>query len=436
MSDPQRALGRLAIVTTPSSRGRRGEVRILIVTYDGGGNALPALALSTRLARRGHDVTVLGQDGQEASIASGVTFRPAGIPLWGTPHGRPRSGETGTENALVEMTFGAAVMNAVDIELQRGRHDVVIVDCMMLGALTAAVSHDVPVVALFHLLYGPTQTDGHWSANYKAALPLLNALRAQRKLPPLTHVERVWDDATAVLVATPPELDLDAQATRANVHYVGPILDDAPSVWSPNLHWPANDPAPLVLVSFSTNDFDQLAPLQRAVDAVGELRVHAVVTTGPAVDIAAINAPSNVELQSWLPHRDVLPAASAVVTHAGHSTVTAALAYGTPLVCIPTGADQHVNAQRVEAIGAGRALSADADVISLRDAIRSVLESNRYRERARAVQRTIERFGRGAYAVRKIEALGAPEAISVADDELDLQDVVDIDERPELHWRV
>ncbi len=410
-------------------------MRILIATYDGGGNALPALALSRRLARRGHDVTILGQDGQQAAIASGVAFRPAGIPAWSTAHGRPRSGDPQTENALVEMTFGAAVMDAVDDELQDGAYDVAIVDCMMLGALTAAASHQVPVVALFHLLYGPTQVDGNWSNNYGPALPLLNALRAQRGLAPLTHVRRVWDDATTVLVATPPELDLQT-LTPARVHYVGPILDNRPSEWPRDVKWEADDPTPLVLVSFSTNDFDQRAPLQRAVDAVGQLRVHAIVTTGPAVDVGAISAPANVELHPWLPHRDVLPATSAVVTHAGHSTVTAALAYGTPLVCIPTGADQDVNAQRVEAIHAGRALELDADVTALREAIQSVLESSRYRQSARRVRRTIERLGHGARAVRKIEAFGEHDAISVTEDELDLQEIAEIDEPRAVHRRV
>lgn len=410
-------------------------MRILIVTYDGGGNALPAFALAQRLARRGHDVTVLGQDGQEASTAPGITFRPAGIPAWRTPHGRPRSGEPGTENALVEMTFGAPVMKAVDDELGRGNYDAAIVDCMMLGALTAAVSHRVPVVALFHLLYGPTQTEGHWATNYSAALPLLNALRAQRGLRPLSHVQRVWDDATSVLVATPPELDVDAFNASPHVHYVGPILYETPSAWPRDLNWTADDPTPLVLVSFSTNDFDQLAPLQRTVDALGELRVHAVVTTGPAVAVDAIKAPSNVELRTWVPHHDVLPATSAVVTHAGHSTLTAALAHGTPLVCIPTGADQHINAQRVEAIGTGRTLALEADVSALREAIQAVLESSSYRRRARRVQRTIDMLGRGARAVQAIEAL-SDEAISVAEDTLDLQALDVVDERPELHWRV
>jgi MGT family glycosyltransferase len=401
-------------------------VRILLVTWDGGGNVPPALALSRRLTQKGYDVTVLGQEGQGPSFGGPrVPFLSTGIPAWHTPHGRPQAGESRTENTLVEMTFGPAVMGAVDDEIQRGTHDVVIVDCMMLGALTVAVSRGVPVVSLFHLLYGPTQIDGHWSGNYGPALPLLNAIRAQRGLPALTHVRRIWDEASLVLVATPPELDLNVE-TSARVRYVGPILEDVPSAWPSDLPWTIDDPTPTVLVSFSTNDFNQRAPLQRTVDAIADLPVHAVVTTGPAVDVGTIAAPSNVALHTWIAHREVLPAATAVVTHGGHSTVTAALAYGVPLVCIPTGADQHINAQRVEDIGVGRALPLDADVATLRTTIERVVESNSYRQAARAVQRTIDRLGRGARAVHEIEA------VIDGHDALDLHEAGEVDEQREL----
>ena len=93
--------------------------------------------------------------------------------------------------------------------------------------------------------------------------------------------------------------------------------------------------------------------LQRAADALGRLPVHALVTTGPAVDPAAIRAPRNVSVRRWVRHADVLPSCSAVLTHGGHGTVIKALAAGVPLVIAPLGRDQPDNAARVVHAGAG-----------------------------------------------------------------------------------
>ena len=93
--------------------------------------------------------------------------------------------------------------------------------------------------------------------------------------------------------------------------------------------------------------------LQRAADALGRLPVHALVTTGPAVDPAVIRAPENVSVRRWARHADVLPYCSAVVTHGGHGTVIKALTAAVPLVIAPLGRDQPDNAARVVHAEAG-----------------------------------------------------------------------------------
>ena len=54
------------------------------------------------------------------------------------------------------------------------------------------------------------------------------------------------------------------------------------------LPWPANDPTPLVLVSFRTApEQGSAAKFQNAIDALAALPVHGVVTVGDSVDPAA-----------------------------------------------------------------------------------------------------------------------------------------------------
>jgi MGT family glycosyltransferase len=123
--------------------------------------------------------------------------------------------------------------------------------------------------------------------------------------------------------------------------------------------------------------------LQRAADALGQLPVRGLVTTGPAVDPAVISAPDNVTVTRWARHADVLPHCSAVITHGGHGTVLKALIAGVPLIVVPLGRDQPDNAGRVVHAGAGVRLRKNATASALRTAVSRVTEDPRYRAAAR-----------------------------------------------------
>jgi MGT family glycosyltransferase len=145
-----------------------------------------------------------------------------------------------------------------------------------------------------------------------------------------------------------------------------------------------------VLVSLSSTVMShEQELLQRAADALGRLPVRGLVTTGPAVDPAAIRAPANVLVRRWVRHADVLPSCSAVLTHGGHGTVIKALTAGVPLVVVPLGRDQPDNAARVLHAGAGLRLSKKAGVPALREAIGRVLDEPRYRAAARRMAATL-----------------------------------------------
>ena len=139
----------------------------------------------------------------------------------------------------------------------------------------------------------------------------------------------------------------------------------------------------MVLVALSSTVMGQEDLLQRAADALGQLPVHGLITTGPAVDPAVIRAAPNVTVRQWVRHADVLPGCAAVVTHGGHGTVMKALAAGVPLVVAPLGRDQPDNAARVVHAGAGVRVRKNASAGALREAIGRVIEQPRYRAAAR-----------------------------------------------------
>lgn len=139
------------------------------------------------------------------------------------------------------------------------------------------------------------------------------------------------------------------------------------------------------------------------IEALRSLEVRAVVTCGPAIELASLPQPPNVHLCASAPHNRLLPEASVVVTHAGHGTVIRSLAAGVPLLCMPMGRDQNDNAARVVARGAGLRLSPRAESKAIRRAVQVLLQDTRYRTQARGMGRQIAEDARNSQAVRVLE---------------------------------
>jgi len=113
--------------------------------------------------------------------------------------------------------------------------------------------------------------------------------------------------------------------------------------------------------------------LHRTATALAALPVQAIITVGTAIEPGAIESAPNVAIHGYLPHAVLLPDCALVVTHAGFGTVMAVLAHGVPLLCLPMGRDQHLNAERVAACGAGIVLPAEAGVEEIRHAMQALL---------------------------------------------------------------
>jgi UDP:flavonoid glycosyltransferase YjiC (YdhE family) len=147
---------------------------------------------------------------------------------------------------------------------------------------------------------------------------------------------------------------------------------------------------PLVYVTLGTvyND-PELA--RTVLDAIQDLPISIAVTTGPGIDPALLGRrPANVAAAPFVAQALLLPLASAVVSHTGSGTMLGALAAGLPQVCLPRGADQFANAERLHAVGAGiRLLPDDVTPDRLRAAVSSVLDDPAYADAATAMKAEI-----------------------------------------------
>ena len=368
-----------------------GPGRFLIVSWDGGGNAPPAINLGARLVRRGHHVRLLGWESMASrAAAAGVEFAAyPSVPPW--PPGL--AFEDALDERLLPALAGAGTRDDILAGADRFAPGVVVVDCMMGAGLEAAHLLGLPSAVLVHLPYAAFRYE--WGGE---------AARAEKA--------RLLNAAGAVLALVPPGFDTPCPLP-ANTTYVGPITD-------PNLR-PPLDPRdaallgrpgrPWVLLSLSTTVQGQAAALPRILDAVAALPVRVLLTLGGAVPASAVDPPPNVTVRGFVRHDLLLPHMAAVICHAGLSTITAALTAGVPLVCIPQGRDQPDNAKRVAASGAGRVVATGAPPADIATAVRELLADPAALREARRFAGIIAGLGGGNAAAQKVIRLAGARAL-------------------------
>jgi MGT family glycosyltransferase len=360
--------------------------RFLFVTWAGGGNVNPVLALGARLRRRGHEVRVLGPPEQlrERFEAEGIAYHAH------------RAGSKWT----------AGLCDDVLAEARREPTDAIIVDYMQPAALCAAEHSGLPTAALVHTLYQRVAIGPHSPMEMAASLDDVNAIRSRLGLTKVARVSALLENVARVLVVTARELDQPDEPLARNVRFVGPIIEDAGRDAEWQQPWAAVSDGPLVLCSMSTTPMDgDAAAIQRVLDALDGAPLRVLVTLGEHLDAARFRVPANAALVPYVRHAAVLPHASLLITHAGLSSIGAALSFGLPMLCLPLGRDQPANAAHVQAAGAGLELPAHADPAELRTHVVDLLRDPKYLAAAQRLSAAIEAGGYGWRAVDELEAL-------------------------------
>ena len=127
---------------------------------------------------------------------------------------------------------------------------------------------------------------------------------------------------------------------------------------------------------------------ERALAGLRELPGSVVVTVGRELDPQILGPqPPNVLVRQYIPQSLVLPHCDLVVSHAGSGSVSGALTHGLPMVLLPMGADQPLNAARAQQLGVAEVLDAiDATSAAVREAAATVMADPTYRRNAELIR--------------------------------------------------
>ncbi len=332
---------------------------VLFVTWDGGGNVPPALGIAAELQQRGHRVRVMGHPVQRAHVKGmglGFTAFHTAWPFQATDKNTPID--------YVRVFGDRAMGRDVVEEMRRESADLVVIDCILFGAMEAVATAGVPYVVLEHMY------DAYLVRKWLRG-PMGIGM-AVKRIP----TRRLLNAAAARLVACMPELDPSGRRPRPdNVYFTGPVVTGVP----------ASPAEPTVLVSLSTVNFPgQARAMQNILDALGTLDVRVIATVGPSIGTENLAAPPNADLRGFVPHADLLPTVSMMIGHGGHATTMVALAHDLPVLVMPMHPmlDQKMVGQSLVDTGAGRLLSKKAKPAVIGAAVEELINEGPHRAAA------------------------------------------------------
>ena len=372
--------------------------RILWLNWSGGGNLPPSLGVARALTQRGHEVAFAGRPEMVPRVKTAgfraIEFTDAFAQVDRYPQG---TFLTRMSCYLTSPAVEAQVRSVVAAEAP----EIILIDAMFPAALAQAPRFDAPTAVFVHTFVF-RQLD-----MWRGMIARLDGMRQQAGYGALPPLDALWRPRDRIVSTSLAAFDAPRAAGWENVRHVGPVLEDEKFAIPTDLPWSESDPTPLVLVSFSTG-FEQrnVDKAQHALDALADLPVHVVATTGGVVAPNELAAPANAAVLSYAAHDPIMRRAAMVMTHGGHGTAMRALRHGVPMVVIPgLAGDQPFVAAAVQEWGAGRALAGDADAAAMREAAQDVLANSAYRRAAQERSMSLRHVDGAASAALEVEAL-------------------------------
>lgn len=219
----------------------------------------------------------------------------------------------------------------------------------------------------------------------------INAVLQQYGKPPLEFVAELFD-VRANLLCTFPEFD-HYQPRIAELQrglYPGPILETSRGI---PLAWP-DGTGKKVLVYLRPETRDCEAIMQALVDA-GCRVLAAIPGVSPSYKMQMESTQCRI-FDRGIHLASVLPDCDLAINYGGHGYISAVLAAGVPMLCVPMHLEQFLLSRHVANLGAGMIVNPEAPPPDYRQLIPSILTNTDIREGARKFAEKYRQFDQSA----------------------------------------
>ncbi|MEU6565134.1 macrolide family glycosyltransferase [Nocardia nova] len=369
---------------------------------------LPSLEVIRELVRRGHRVTYANDPAVRDQItATGAEFVPCTSALPVADNAWP---DDPIAAARLFLDDAIAALPQLRAAYDRDPADLYLYDIGAYAGRALAERQGRPVVQL-----SPTFVawDGY-EQEVAAALRQLPGADAYRSAfahwltecgATTTEVDTFSGPPGRALALIPRAMQPHADRVDSEVvTFVGPCTppDGRP------VPRPADAAENILVISLGTAYTHRPEFYRRCLAAFGDLPGwHIVLQIGKQTAPAELGPiPANTEVRSWIPQRAVLEHANAFLTHAGMGGCGDGLLAGVPMIAVPQGAEQFMNADRLVELGVARRLdTGDATGQSLRAALTDLVGDEGVARRTRELRSEAIAEGGTSRAADLIEAM-------------------------------
>jgi MGT family glycosyltransferase len=245
-------------------------------------------------------------------------------------------------------------------------------------------------------------------AAWKQARQLINDFAAEQGLEHFNFME--GPPASLNICFIPREFQPAGDTFDASFHFVGPSLGQRgiEKAWQPG-----SKDTPLVFISLGTTPLNDRPDFFRmCLEAFADTRWQVAMAIGDRISVSELGEiPDNVDVRAFFPQLDVLRHADVFLSHTGMNSTMEALYFGVPLVAFPLQPEQEANARRVEDLGLGRRLPAEAlSPARIRAVTAAVSDDQVIRRKLSIMSQRVRRAGGSTAAADAIEHyLSTPE---------------------------
>jgi UDP:flavonoid glycosyltransferase YjiC (YdhE family) len=375
-------------------------VRVLFTFAGGSGHAEPLVPIARAVHAAGHGVAFAGRHGAVAPLeVHGFTLFPGPADATAGPATITPLLEIDMEreyevlrDAYAHRFARAAAVRLLQLN-EQWQPDVVVCDEVDFGSMIAAERLGLPHATVL------VTAAGSFVRPEVVAEPL-DALRAEHGLPADPGLAML---ARQLVVSPfPPSFRDPTCPLPPNTLSIRSGAEDRVAMGdTPPWVVPRRSDRPNVYFTLGTVFNEESGDLfARVLTGLRELPINVVVTLGRNLDAEVVGRqPENVHVERYIPQSALLTSCDLMINHGGSGSVIGSLAHGVPLVVLPMGADQPLNAARCEQLGVGMVLDAVRAISrSVAEAVTTVLSDPNFRVAAQRIR-------------DEIAALPGPEAV-------------------------
>jgi UDP:flavonoid glycosyltransferase YjiC (YdhE family) len=367
-------------------------MRMLILTWNDGGNIPPIVSLASGLSKAGHDVFFATHDALREQIEGlGLQFVPFETGYVVDPTDTSSPVAVREKEAVEGILFGEDYYGETQRLIRLLKPDILLPDGMMSFAVKASFDSGLPTVSLWHTLYS-ILCRGSMQEYLDPAIDRIN----QVGNPTSFGTFQEFLETGTVLVFTYTRFDEPDGPVGDRVHFVGPLRESAAPTTKPS-------DRTFVLVSQSTMLQGQVEALQKIAQALGQLDVDALICMGNGVTPEQLPSFENVKLAPRVSHDEMLPATDLLLTHGGCGTAMAGITYGTPMLCVPGIGDQTDIGKRMAELGNGRLMGRESSVEDFAAAVTEMLADDAMKAKAKELRDHASRHPGMTDAIRIVE---------------------------------